>query len=194
MRDGIGAGTVFAGERYQVTAHGYGYPLRAIGQALEVLNLAEFSVEPDDHGFRVTGAVVADAKASSNGARRVVFAKGSAAKANVAVLPSAMRTLLTPLALRYSPADIERLEHEGLAQRSVARRSMESGRLSQALRDIGAYLDQKYSRLLRLSFTGENFEVFYESSLGSQFNERFTAAQLYDLSVRFYLQRSARSV
>lgn len=47
--------------------------------------------------------------------------------------------------------------------------------------------------MVRLSRRGERFEVNYESSLGSRYSEYFTAADLYNLWVRFYLQRSTRS-
>ena len=95
--------------------------------------------------------------------------------------------------LSYSPSDVERLEREGRNQRAKVHGITDSSRLSQALRVIGTYLAQKYSRMLRVSRRGESFEVHYESSLGSRFSEQFSAADLYDLWVRFYLQRSMRT-
>jgi len=102
------------------------------------------------------------------------------------------RGQLAPAELSYSARDVERLERHGRAQRLKTHGSPDSAQLSQALRVIGAYLNQKCSRLLRLSRRGDNFEVFYESSIGSRYSTFFTAAELYQLWVRFYLQRSAR--
>lgn len=158
---------------------GYAQSLRAIGQALETLQLGDFSVEPDGDGYRVTGATV-----TRN--LRVVKSGGGAA---TSIEPSVRGTAMD---LSYSPSDVERLEREGQGQRLNTHGTTDSSRLSQALRAIGSYLNQKYSRMLRLSRRGEIFEVLYESSLGSRYREYLTGADLYNLWVRFYLQRSAR--
>lgn len=158
---------------------GYAQSLRAIGQALETLNLGDFSVEPDGDGYRVIGATVT---------RNLGVVK-SGGKAVTSIEPSVRGTAMD---LSYSPIDVERLEREGQAQRLNTHGTTDSSRLSQALRAIGSYLNQKYSRMLRLSRRGESFEVIYESSVGSRYSEYFTAADLYNLWVRFYLQRSAR--
>jgi len=153
----------------------YAQTLRAIGQALETLNIGDFTVEPDCDGYRVTcvSSVVKDA-------------------------PD-LWTLDAPLArapaveLSYLRSDVERLECEGRIRRATVNGAADSSRLSQALRVIGNYLTQKSSRLLRVSRKGRCFEVDYESSLGSRYRDQFSAADLYDLWVRFYLQRSMRT-
>jgi hypothetical protein len=161
-------------ERIDLVA-GYAQTLRAIGQALETLNLGDFTVEPEGDSYRI------------NGTSSVVKYRCDPWMANQPVgRASAME-------LSYSRSDIERLEREGRSQRERVHGITDSSRLSQALRVIGTYLTQKYSRMVRLSRKGENFEVHYESSLGSRFSERFSAADLYDLWVRFYLQRSIRA-
>jgi len=96
--------------------------------------------------------------------------------------------------LSYSESDVERLEREGRSQRAQDHGMTDSSRLSQGLRVIGSYLSQKYCRLIRISRKGESFEVDYESSVGSRYSEQFSAADLYGLWVRFYVQRSVRSV
>lgn len=167
------------GTAQMVLMSGYAHTLRAIGQALETLNLGDFSVEPAGDGYRVTGAAVAKNLG-------LVRSTGSALAARDP------RVRVTPMDLNYSPGDVRRLEREGQAQRVKSHGTTDTSRLSQALRAIGFYLTQKYSRMVRLSRRGESFEVIYESSLGSRYSEYFTAADLYNLWVRFYLQRSTR--
>ena len=152
---------------------GYAQTLRAIGQALETLDIGDFNFEPDGDNYLVNG--------TSSGKRRRI---------SQAVDPIAP---VSAIEVSYSPGDVERLEHEGRNQRANVHGTTDSSRLSQALRVIGSYLSQKYSRLLRISRTGESFEVQYQSSLGSRFSEKFSAADLYDLWVRFYMQRSMRA-
>ena len=156
---------------------GYAHTLRAIGQALETLDLGDFSMEPAGDGYHVTGASVTKYPG-------LVRRMGSNRDG-----PSVR---MTPIDLNYSPGDVRRLEREGQTQRVETHGMTDTSRLSQALRAIGFYLSQKYSRMVRLSRRGESFEVIYESSLGNRYSEYFTAADLYNLWVRFYLQRSAR--
>ena len=158
---------------------GYAHTLRAIGQALETLDLGDFSVEPAGDGYHVTGATVT----KNPGLVRNTGSARGARDPSVRV---------TPIDLNYSQGDVRRLEREGQTQRVETHGMTDSSRLSQALRAIGFYLTQKYSRMVRLSRRGESFEVIYESSLGSRYSEYFTAADLYNLWVRFYLQRSTR--
>lgn len=154
---------------------GYAQTLRAIGQALETLNLGDFTVEPDGDSYRI------------NSISPAVKSRCDPWTFNPPVLHE------TAVELSYSRSDVERLEREGRAQRAENHGTSDSYRLSQALRVIGTYLAQKYSRMLRVSRRGESFEVHYESSLGSRFSEQFSVADLYDLWVRFYLQRSMRT-
>ena len=154
---------------------GYAPTLRAIGQALETLNLGDFTVEPEGDSYRIKGASSVDKYRRDPWAANPPVGRASA------------------MELSYSRSDVERLEREGRSQRERVHGVTDSSRLSQALRVIGTYLTQKYSRMVQISRTGDNFEVRYESSLGSRFSERFSAADLYGLWVRFYLQRSIRA-
>ena len=158
---------------------GYAHTLRAIGQALETLDLGDFSMEPAGDGYHVTGAIVP----KYPGLVRSAGSERGDRDPNVRV---------TLIDLNYSQGDVRRLEREGQTQRVETHGMTDTSRLSQALRAIGFYLTQKYSRLVRLSRRGESFELVYESSLGSRYSEYFTAADLYNLWVRFYLQRSGR--
>jgi hypothetical protein len=53
--------------------------------------------------------------------------------------------------------------------------------LSQILRCIGAYLNQKRARLLKIAREGEDVLLEYETSLGSQLKESFALSDLYDM-------------
>ena len=158
---------------------GYAHTLPAIGQALETLDIGDFSMEPAGDGYHVTSATVTKYPGLARRTGSVLGARGPSVR-------------MTPIDLNYSQGDVRRLEREGQTQRVEAHGMTDAARLSQALRAIGFYLTQKYSRMVRLSRRGESFEVIYESSLGNRYSEYFTAADLYNLWVRFYLQRSAR--
>jgi len=152
----------------------YAQELRVIGQALEILDLSDFTVESEGAGYRVIGV-----PSAGKIPRNLWWFKQPA---NHGV----------PVDWSFPSNDIERLEREGQSRRAQMHGVTDTTQLSQALRVIGSYLTQKYCRLVRISRKGLSFEVDYESSLGRRCNERLTAADLYGLWVRFYLQRSVR--
>ena len=158
---------------------GYAQTLRALGQAIETLNIGDFGIEPYDDGYRVTGDAALDRLVgmSDHGNRRPAEP--------VNFQPAAME-------LSFSFGDAARVDREGRERRPSVNADPGPSRLSQALRVLGSYLDQKYSRMVRLSRRGESFELIYESSLGSRYCEAFSPADLYNLWVRFYLRRAAR--
>jgi hypothetical protein len=90
--------------------------------------------------------------------------------------------------------DIERIESVGQARRQDPHRLADTTSLSQVLRCMGAYLNQKCARLLRLARAADVVTLEYETSLGSFMKESFSASGLYDLSVRMYVQRADRVV
>jgi hypothetical protein len=64
--------------------------------------------------------------------------------------------------------------------------------LSQILRAVGAFVDQKQGRLLAVTKEGQEISVEYESALKRRLTEKFTVASLYDFWVKMYLRRSGR--
>lgn len=177
---------------------GYAQPLRAIGQALETLNLQSFELEPVGDDFYIRGTLIrSNAELTDESMtpdklnaiwgkvpdfNRVDGDRRSAGSAAV----------LAPIELQYSSKDIDRLEQEGRARRVDPRRMPDTSSLSQVLRCVGAYLNQKRARLLRLWRDAESVSVEYETSLGSKFKETLVVAELYDLWVRMYMQRAER--
>ena len=155
---------------------GYAHTLRAIGQALETLNLRDFSVEPSGDGYRVTGAAVAQNLG-------LVRSTGSA----LAARDRGVR--VRPIDLNYSPGDVRRLEREGQAQRRSTGQTPEANTLPQILRVIGSVVDQKRGQLLAISKEAEIVRLEYQSFSGQIFSEDYTMPMLYDRWVRMYKRR-----
>jgi hypothetical protein len=176
----------------------YAQPLRAIGQALETLNIQAFEMEPEGEAYYVRGAKSVATAVSANQRMSVeklrsiwgtvVEQKISLDAGHRAIGPTARSSI----ELNYTPKDVERLELEGRCKRGASEKMADPSNLSQLLRCMGAYLTQKVARLQKLSWEGESLRVEYETSLGSRIQETLGAADLYDLWVRMYLQRSSR--
>jgi hypothetical protein len=101
--------------------------------------------------------------------------------------------IMSRMELCYTAQDVERLEDEGRSRRGRSETMADAASLSQVLRCIGAYLNQKRARLCKITRDIDCLRIEYESSLGSKRTECFGANDLYDLWVRMYLQRSTRA-
>ena len=136
---------------------GYERLLRALGQALEGYNLANFEVTRYGRAFCV-------------------------------------RDEATPvLQLHFTAQDIQGFEAQGQARRADANGMANASSLSQLLRCLGAYLNQKRGRLLKLTREADILSLEYETSMGSHMKESFSVTGIYDMWVRMYLQRTARA-
>ena len=101
-----------------------------------------------------------------------------------------------PLELRYTPEDIGRLERQGRARRSDPSRTPDFSSLSQVLRAIGHYIDDKDGYLLGVSKKAPSLgtrvlSVQYKATRGSPTQEEFSASGIEALCVRMYKRRSA---
>lgn len=178
----------------------YAQPLRAIGQALETLNIQSFEMEPVVDGFFVRGTVPLASKESLNDSLasdklRMIWGqlpRGSGAEDEPG--KATHSNVLSWIELLYTEKDVERLEEEGRARRIDPRRTANPSTLSQVLRCLGAYLNQKRARLVKISRESESVSVEYETSLGTNIRETLSASDVYDLWVRMYLQRSEREL
>ena len=178
---------------------GYAQVLRAIGQALETLKLQSFEVEPVGEDFSVrgnialSGAVIGAGQVGRNPLRAIWGDVPNPKR--VATVPARIGAsgASTTVELRYTIRDVERLEYEGQSRRTDANRVEDAASLSQNLRCIGAYLNQKQARLLKIARHGEAVWLEYETTLGSQMKESFALSGLYDLWVRMYMQRAGRA-
>ena len=96
------------------------------------------------------------------------------------------------LELHYTPEDIARMDTEAQTRRKASGGSPEAHTLSQILRAVGAFVDQKQGRLLGVTIQGQDIAIEYESALKKVLIEKFTIASLYDYWVKMYLRRRAR--
>jgi hypothetical protein len=176
---------------------GYAQLLRAIGQALETLNIQSFEIEPVGGDFFIRGNVLLtnaellDGQLTHDKLRRAIW--GKLPHENGKDTDATSPTVHSPVELLYGVKDIERLEEEGRSKRVDPHGTANPSSLSQVLRCIGAYLNQKRARLLKLSREAETVAVEYETSLGTTIKEILSLSDLYDLWVRMYLQRAERT-
>ena len=162
----------------------YSQGLRAIGQALEARNIQGFEIEPSGDELIVRGIAPAMAQ------RGVSGAAPAPDFANTAPDPVEQNRRIE---LHYSLNAIDLLEDAGRRRRSASGKPTDTSSLSQVLRCIGGYLQQKYARLLKITRAHEIVAVEYETSLGSRMKETFAVGDLYNLWVRMYLQRQGRT-
>ena len=182
-------------------ATGYAQPLRAIGQALEILNMQDFELEPSGDDFYVRGNLPSATnrallgRSSSSDDLKTVWGAmpGENADSSEADMRRHLNVLSTRVELCYTASDVDRLEEAGRARRGHGRQSAEAYSVSQILRSIGAYLNQKRARLSKLSREIDTVVVEYQTTLGSHMKETLAIKDLYDLWVRMYLQRAERT-
>jgi hypothetical protein len=96
------------------------------------------------------------------------------------------------LELHYTHEDIERMDTEAQRKRQDIGGSPEAHTLSQILRAVGAFVDQKQGRLLGVTKEAQDITIEYESPLKRSMTEKFTVASLYDYWVKMYLRRRQR--
>jgi len=162
--------------------------LRPVGQMLEPLKLESFSLKIDDSGVHVSGR------------KREERPPSSVAEVSLRVVWQALRRKQPEpareaqpssgvLELRYTQDDIDRMDTEEQSKRAGAGGTPEAHTLSQILRAVGGYVDQKGGRLLEVRKAGEEVTIEYESALRKTMTEQFTVASLYDYWVKMYLRR-----
>lgn len=176
----------------------YAQPLRAIGQALEILHVQSFEMEPVTDGFFVRGTVpLSDRESRNNSLSHTLRSIWGSLPGGAATEPESGNLdevgELSKVELLYTEKDVERLEEEGRGRRVDARRTANPSTLSQMLRCLGGYLSQKRARLLKIAQQANSVFVEYETSLGTNVKETLSVADIYDIWVRMYLQRAERA-
>jgi len=178
----------------------YSQPLRAIGQALEVLDIQDFEMEAAGDAFYIRGNVLLMANKEivsdqcSADELRAIW--GASPSHGDQLRDNQRRTHAGPRSrvdLRYTVQDVTRLEEEGRSRRGNSEKTADASSLSQVLRCIGIYLNQKRASLCKISREIESFVIEYETSLGSRIKETLAVKDLYDLWVRLYVQRADRA-
>lgn len=106
--------------------------------------------------------------------------------------PKASITPSPVVELRYTLEDIAHLESAAKAKRTGSGASPEPHALSQILRAVGAFIDQKEGQLLAVSKEEQNITIEYRT-LDKDVRQEFTIAGLYDYWVKMYLKRRVRA-
>lgn len=158
------------------------YPreLRAIGCALEALQVEAFELSSDGLNYLVQAKAPAKKPQSKGLFRRILTSDEH------------VERCWADLELTYTPEDIEWLDLDGRLKRAEGRKP-DPHSLPQALRAIGAYVQLKGGRMVRIAKDGEFFTIQYETVLDRCVStEEFTPSSLYDVFVRMYVKRNGR--
>jgi hypothetical protein len=174
----------------------YAQLLRAIGQALEVLQFGSFTMEFTGGDFLVRGSAATsteqeEARAMREKVVRFVWEALPGERASEAEIELAMSIWPAELNLRYTVKDMDRLEQQGKAKRQNIADVPDVASLSQLLRTIGAYVAQKRARLVKIVRYRESLVIEYDTVGGERREETVSAANLYEFWAQLYLQRSS---
>ncbi len=158
---------------------------------LEPLQIESFSLKVEDSGISVRAQKPPKTQAQTpDVSLRVTWQIFRRKKAEPSPEPQPTSGALE---LHYTHDDIARMDAEGQSKRqSSGGGGPEAHNLSQILRAVGAFVDQKQGRLLGVSKDGQDIAIDYESALKRNQTEKFTVASLYDYWVKMYLRRRER--
>lgn len=174
----------------------YDHTLRAIGQALESLEIEDFDLDIRDSVYTVRGQ-----GKTPKSTREIIRKRGLRttlkdawnrfeARSLGVEMPARLSSPFLVLELHFGPEEINRLEHQGkAARRSDTKEATNLNKLSQLLRAVGAYVNRKSVRLLKVSKRKEWVAIEYDSADGRKDVENFRSTDLYDYWVHLYKQR-----
>jgi hypothetical protein len=140
----------------------YSQTLRTIGQALDLLHLRTFKLicDGDDYVVRPqTETTALEEKDPQESGFPSTRSGLPGAYQEVAVKPIASE-------IRFTSADIERLEREGQAERGFPGKVQRGNSLSQILRAVGGYIDSKAATLLEISKEDGSVVIQYRTARG----------------------------
>jgi len=171
----------------------YQLTLRAVGQILDLLHVHSFEIEVNAKDFVVHGV-------SEKSENEATFKATGLNKLVKIFRPNGVtgrerqsrKKPPRPFAfsgMRFSEEDLDRLELRGQASRMKFGGTPAFNTLSQALRALGAYIDQRRAGLTRVSGCDNQIAVVYKLPFGGEKIETFTRINLYDLWVHMYKRR-----
>lgn len=153
----------------------YAQTFRALGQSISKFNPHSFDLEFDGHDYIVNGV-------SKNPSRSAVTKTRTE------------NNLSTGFSnLRFTQSEVELIDGTGKqsrADKDVSRVDPHS--IPNVLRTIGAYLDARDLRFLRLSSDNGNVTVWHINNMQVETKEVFTPINTYDLWVRYFKKREPR--
>ena len=174
----------------------YAQPLRAIGQALEILKMESFELEPDGDDFVVRGNVTARGAGpnpQTTESPSLRFSRETGRSSPVSEVEAiAAPAIGNQLDLCYTLKDVGRLDQTGRARRGEAPAVAETPGLSHLLRTIGAYLEEKPARLVKIVKHAESVTVVYETLSGIRFEEKLDRVTLREWETLMFNKRASR--
>jgi|SRR5919109_661333 hypothetical protein len=176
--------------------NGYGQALRVIGQALEILKIDTFEMENEGDDYFVRGNLLESSRRPMDGgvaAGTIEYVWGI----EPGLTSQINRVKLTAPGIRvhlcYMRKDVDRLEQGGRTKRSATPGITQVDGLSELLRTIGAYLDQKSARLLKITRDGDSLSIQYETASGQRSEEILSASSLYDFWIEMCMRRAKQA-
>ena len=157
----------------KAASQNYGRDLRAVGQALDRLNLTSFSLKRAGESYFIWIQYHAQAKPLQR-----TF--GSFTTRTPPMVP----------AFRLNPDDIARIEYAGQLRRQKTLSVSNGRKLTHMLRTLGEYINGRGERLLGITWREPNVSVVIETAEGRRQIEEFRSDFLSDLWVRMYLRRA----
>lgn len=148
--------------------------LRAVGQAMERRRLEDFDLKYHEGEF-------------------IVRARPALPEGGEKLLRDIFRRLRRQregfIELHYTPEDIDRLDKQGRTSRRDKSRTPDFYTLSQILRTVGAYVDQKGALLLAVSRSGSRLTIQYKMGEGQLTIENHDVPSLYNFFSQMCLRR-----
>lgn len=148
----------------------YGRDLRAVGQALEQLQLKSFHLKRDGRSYLIWNR---DTAASSHN-KKMLKSWPERKDPNY----------------RLSRDDIDRIHRDGVRQRRTRYYPVDGHKLSHLLRTLGAQIQVRGQSLLGITWGEPTVSVVIETAHGRRHIEEIRTDTLYDLWVRMYLRRA----
>jgi hypothetical protein len=163
----------------------YAQALGAIGRDLETFPIKKMDLELAQSVFSVRGRLaVLEGEPQSNAVQPKLFSAFSKPRA-IAPQPDAP---LESIERRYTAADLERLLTESRS-RPNADEQPDFYKLGAFLGVVGAYLDRKRARFLRLAKEDLQVTLHYETAHGDKITEEQSMSSFYDLFIYMYRHR-----
>ena len=165
----------------------YALLLSVIGRDVERLPLKKLDLELAESLFILRGQlVVLESEPPSNDppVKAGLFSGLSKPKA----IPPQPNAGLESIERRYTPADLERLVTE-TRSRPISDEQPDFYKLGEFLGVVGAYIDRRRGRLLRLSKDDSQVTLHYETAHGEKVTEDQSMSSFYDLFIYMYKHR-----
>jgi hypothetical protein len=167
----------------------YARELRALGQSLEVRHMLSLDLELEGGIYRVRGGITASKYAESSLSAFVQDLVSGVASA----LTGGSRRSVYEMLLCYKPEDIAELDAQGRAHRRNAHQIPDPYSLSQKLRGVGSFLDDRLeAKLAGISIEDRWVTVRYRTAEGRLEQAKQDVAYFYNYWVKMYLRRSTR--